>query len=43
MAMDDAHDRWLFARWDKLSAADLTQAAERISDTMRRLLAAETL
>jgi AcrR family transcriptional regulator len=38
IAVDDAHDRWLFAHWSELSPADLEQAADRISDTLRRLL-----
>ena len=41
MALDDAHDRWLFAHWDGLTTADLTQAAERIIDSLRRLLIVE--
>lgn len=40
IAVDDAHDRWLFAHWPELAPADLEQAAERISDTLRRLLSA---
>ena len=38
MAVDDAHDRWLLAHWATLSPADLAQAADRISDSLRRLL-----
>ena len=38
IAVDDAHDRWLFAHWSELSPADLEQAATRIADTLRRLL-----
>jgi AcrR family transcriptional regulator len=38
IAVDDAHDRWLFTHWSELSPADLEQAADRISDTLRRLL-----
>lgn len=41
IAVDDAHDRWLFAHWSELSSADLEQAARRISDTLRRLLSPE--
>jgi len=41
IAVDDAHDRWLFAHWSELSSADLEQAARRISDTLCRLLSAE--
>jgi len=40
IAVDDAHDRWLFAHWPELTTADLEQAAQRISDTLRRLLSA---
>ena len=39
VAVDVAHDRWLFARWQELSPADLDQAADRIADTLQRLLA----
>ena len=38
IAIDDAHDRWLFEHWSDLSPADLEQAAVRIADTLRRLL-----
>lgn len=38
IAVDEAHDRWLFDHWSDLSPADLEQAAVRISDTLRRLL-----
>jgi AcrR family transcriptional regulator len=41
IAVDDAHDRWLFDHWSELSSADLEQAARRISDTLRRLLSPE--
>ncbi len=41
IAVDDAHDRWLFDHWSELSPADLEQAARRISDTLRRLLSPE--
>lgn len=41
IAVDDAHDRWLFDHWSELSPADLEQAASRISDTLRRLLSPE--
>ncbi len=41
IAVDDAHDRWLFAHWSELSSADLEKAARRISDTLRRLLSPE--
>jgi AcrR family transcriptional regulator len=38
IAVDDAHDRWLLAHWPEMAPADLEQAADRISDTLRRLL-----
>jgi hypothetical protein len=38
ISVDIAHDRWLFDRWDDLSTADIEQAADRIADTLRRLL-----
>ncbi len=38
VAVDDAHDRWLAARWSELTPADLEEAAARISETLRRLL-----
>lgn len=41
IAVDDAHDRWLFDHWSELSPADLEQAASRISDMLRRLLSPE--
>jgi hypothetical protein len=41
IAVDMAHDRWLFAHWSELSQADLEQAAVRIGDTLRRLLTPE--
>jgi AcrR family transcriptional regulator len=41
IAVDDAHDRWLFDHCSELSPADLEQAARRISDTLRRLLSPE--
>lgn len=41
IAVDDAHDRWLFDHWPELSPADLEQAARRICDTLRRLLSPE--
>jgi len=43
IAVDDAHDRWLYARWSELSPDDLEQAATRISDTVRRLLSPESV
>lgn len=39
IAVDEAHDRWLYARWSELSDADLERAALRMSDLLRRLLA----
>jgi hypothetical protein len=41
IAVDEAHDRWLFDHWSELSPDDLEQAARRISDTLRRLLSPE--
>jgi hypothetical protein len=41
VAVDDAHDRWLYAQWAELSTADLEDAAIRASDTLRRLLRPE--
>jgi len=38
VAVDDAHDQWLYAHWAELSTADLEQAAVRSSDNLRRLL-----
>lgn len=38
VAVDDAHDQWLYARWAALSAADLEAAARRAADNLRRLL-----
>lgn len=38
IAIDDAHDRWLFTHWADMSTADIETAAERIADTLRRLL-----
>ena len=38
VAIDMAHDRWLYAHWSELSQADLEKAAIRIGDTLRRLL-----
>ncbi len=42
VAVDDAHDRWLYAHWPELSPDDLEEAAVRISDTLRRLLALDS-
>lgn len=41
IAVDKAHDDWLYAKWSELSAADLEQAAVRMSDLLRRLLTPE--
>lgn len=41
IAVDEAHDRWLYARWSELSAADLERAAVRMSSLLRRLLTPE--
>lgn len=38
LAVDQAHDRWLYAHWADLTPDDLAAAAERIADTLRRLL-----
>jgi AcrR family transcriptional regulator len=38
LAVDDAHDRWLFEHWSELTTSDLEQAASRITDILRRLL-----
>jgi AcrR family transcriptional regulator len=38
IAVDDAHDQWLYAHWQEQSTADLEAAALRASDTLRRLL-----
>ena len=38
VAVDDAHDHWLYAHWAELSMADLEAAALRASDNLRRLL-----
>ena len=38
VAVDDAHDQWLYAHWSDLSTTDLEQAAVRSSDNLRRLL-----
>lgn len=38
-AVDDTHDRWLFAHWAELQPVDLELAAQRMSDLLRRLLA----
>jgi AcrR family transcriptional regulator len=43
IAVDDAHDRWLFAHWSELSPADLEKAATRIADKLRRLLTPELI
>jgi AcrR family transcriptional regulator len=38
VAVDVAHDRWLYARWADMMPAEIDAAAERIADTLRRLL-----
>ncbi len=38
VAVDDAHDQWLYAHWAEHSSADLEAAALRASDMLRRLL-----
>lgn len=37
VAVDDAHDRWLYAHAPELSAADLEEAAVRMGDVLRRV------
>ncbi len=39
MAVDDAHDRWLFGRVEALSDAELKAGAARMCDLLQRLLA----
>jgi AcrR family transcriptional regulator len=39
VAVDVAHDRWLYAHWPEMSPADIDVAAERMADLLRRLLA----
>jgi AcrR family transcriptional regulator len=41
IALDDAHDQWLYAHWSEFSAADLEEAAQRAADNLRRLLSPE--
>jgi AcrR family transcriptional regulator len=41
VAVDDAHDRWLYAHWSELSPAELEEAANRIANALRRLLTPE--
>jgi AcrR family transcriptional regulator len=38
IAVDVAHDRWLYAHWADMGPADVDAAAERIADMLRRLL-----
>jgi hypothetical protein len=38
IAVDVAHDRWLFAHWTEMSPTDIDVAALRIADMLRRLL-----
>ena len=38
VAVDDAHDRWLYAHGPELSPEGLDEAAVRIGDVLRRLL-----
>jgi AcrR family transcriptional regulator len=38
VAVDDAHDRWLYAHGPQLTAEDLEEAAVRMGDVLRRLL-----
>lgn len=41
IALDDAHDRWLYTHWSEFSAANLEEAALRAADNLRRLLSPE--
>jgi AcrR family transcriptional regulator len=41
VAVDDAHDRWLYARGPELSPGDFEGAADRMGDTLRRLLGSD--
>lgn len=41
VAVDETHDNWLYAHWSELSPAELEEAAERVSDLLRRLLSPE--
>ena len=41
IAVDVAHDRWLFAHWAEMSPTDIDVAAARIADMLRRLPGAE--
>jgi AcrR family transcriptional regulator len=38
VAVDEAHDRWLYVHGPQLSADDLEEAAVRMGDVLRRLL-----
>lgn len=38
VAVDDAHDRWLYARLPEMGPAELEKAAARMSELLRRLL-----
>jgi len=38
MAVDTAHDRWLFEHWAEMTPTEIDHAAEFIADTLRRLL-----
>jgi AcrR family transcriptional regulator len=37
VAVDDAHDRWLYAHAEQLSPTDLEEAAVRIGDVLKRV------
>jgi AcrR family transcriptional regulator len=38
IGVDSAHDQWLFAHWTGMSPAQIGVAAERMANTLRRLL-----
>jgi len=38
IAVDTAHDRWLFEHWAEMTPAEIDLAADFIADTLRRLL-----
>ena len=38
MAVDTAHDRWLFDHWAEMTPTEIDLAADFIADTLRRLL-----
>jgi hypothetical protein len=38
VAVDIAHDQWLFAHWNGMCPAEIKHAADQIADLLRRLL-----